>query len=161
MDSDAGSSQQAARRLQMRNVQHLAVELDRARAGLDAHLKAEREGAVLFNPGGPGASGIDYVLIGWKQLRGRGDFRRADGVRLIGALGGNEVPTANEARDALAADVHAAHGGRTAEELEAQEDRRAADDLTVEELKSTPVAAELAARAERLAWLAPLAAMTR
>jgi CDP-diacylglycerol--glycerol-3-phosphate 3-phosphatidyltransferase len=31
-------------------------------------------------------SGIDYIVIGWKQLRGRGDFSRADGVRLIGAL---------------------------------------------------------------------------
>jgi CDP-diacylglycerol--glycerol-3-phosphate 3-phosphatidyltransferase len=32
------------------------------------------------------ASGIDYIVVGWKQLRGRGDFTRADGVRLIGAL---------------------------------------------------------------------------
>lgn len=31
-------------------------------------------------------SGIDYVVIGWKQLRGRGDFARADAVRIIGAL---------------------------------------------------------------------------
>src|SRR5689334_13342801 len=31
-------------------------------------------------------SGIDYLVVGWKQLRGRGDFSRADGVRLIGAL---------------------------------------------------------------------------
>jgi phosphatidylglycerophosphate synthase len=31
-------------------------------------------------------SGIDYLVIGWKQLRGRGDFARADAVRLIGAL---------------------------------------------------------------------------
>ncbi|MDB4962078.1 MAG: CDP-alcohol phosphatidyltransferase [Myxococcales bacterium] len=31
-------------------------------------------------------SGIDYIVIGWKQLRGRGDFAKADGVRLIGAL---------------------------------------------------------------------------
>src|SRR5262245_58935548 len=31
-------------------------------------------------------SGIDYIVIGWRQLRGRGDFSRADGVRLIGAL---------------------------------------------------------------------------
>ena len=31
-------------------------------------------------------SGIDYIVIGWKQLRGRGDFARADAVRLIGAL---------------------------------------------------------------------------
>src|SRR3569623_327675 len=31
-------------------------------------------------------SGLDYVLVGWKQLRGRGDFTRADGVRLIGGL---------------------------------------------------------------------------
>ena len=31
-------------------------------------------------------SGIDYVVIGWRQLRGRGDFSRADGVRLLGAL---------------------------------------------------------------------------
>ena len=31
-------------------------------------------------------SGIDYIVGGWKQLRGRGDFSRADAVRLIGAL---------------------------------------------------------------------------
>jgi cardiolipin synthase len=31
-------------------------------------------------------SGIDYIVIGWKQLRGRGDFARADAVRIIGAL---------------------------------------------------------------------------
>jgi CDP-diacylglycerol--glycerol-3-phosphate 3-phosphatidyltransferase len=31
-------------------------------------------------------SGIDYILIGWTQLRGRGDFSRADGVRLLGSL---------------------------------------------------------------------------
>ena len=31
-------------------------------------------------------SGIDYLVVGWKQLRGRGDFSRADAVRLIGAL---------------------------------------------------------------------------
>ncbi len=31
-------------------------------------------------------SGIDYIVVGWKQLRGRGDFSRADGVRLLGAL---------------------------------------------------------------------------
>ena len=31
-------------------------------------------------------SGIDYIVVGWKQLRGRGDFAKADGVRLIGAL---------------------------------------------------------------------------
>ncbi|HEY0250270.1 MAG TPA: CDP-alcohol phosphatidyltransferase family protein, partial [Kofleriaceae bacterium] len=31
-------------------------------------------------------SGIDYISVGWKQLRGRADFRRADGVRLLGAL---------------------------------------------------------------------------
>jgi CDP-diacylglycerol--glycerol-3-phosphate 3-phosphatidyltransferase len=31
-------------------------------------------------------SGIDYIVLGWRQLRGRGDFSRADGVRLIGAL---------------------------------------------------------------------------
>ena len=31
-------------------------------------------------------SGIDYIMVGWKQLRGRGDFARADGVRLIGSL---------------------------------------------------------------------------
>ena len=31
-------------------------------------------------------SGIDYIVVGWKQLRGRGDFARADAVRLIGAL---------------------------------------------------------------------------
>ena len=31
-------------------------------------------------------SGIDYIAIGWKQLRKRGDFSRADGVRLLGSL---------------------------------------------------------------------------
>ena len=31
-------------------------------------------------------SGIDYIVIGWKQLRGRGDFSKADGVRLLGSL---------------------------------------------------------------------------
>jgi phosphatidylglycerophosphate synthase len=31
-------------------------------------------------------SGIDYIVVGWKQLRGRGDFTRADAVRLLGAL---------------------------------------------------------------------------
>ncbi len=31
-------------------------------------------------------SGLDYLLIGWKQLRGRGDFRMADAVRLIGSV---------------------------------------------------------------------------
>lgn len=30
-------------------------------------------------------SGIDYVVIGWPKLRARGDFSRADGVRLLGA----------------------------------------------------------------------------
>ena len=32
------------------------------------------------------ASGIDYIVGGWKHLRGRGDFALADGVRLIGAI---------------------------------------------------------------------------
>jgi len=31
-------------------------------------------------------SGIDYIVGGWKQLRARGDFTRADGVRLLGSL---------------------------------------------------------------------------
>jgi CDP-diacylglycerol--glycerol-3-phosphate 3-phosphatidyltransferase len=31
-------------------------------------------------------SGIDYLVIGWRQLRGRGDFSRADAVRIVGAL---------------------------------------------------------------------------
>jgi cardiolipin synthase (CMP-forming) len=31
-------------------------------------------------------SGLDYIAVGWKQLRGRGDFRRADGVRLLGSF---------------------------------------------------------------------------
>ena len=31
-------------------------------------------------------SGLDYIAVGWKQLRGRGDFTRADGVRLLGSL---------------------------------------------------------------------------
>ncbi len=31
-------------------------------------------------------SGIDYIVVGWKQLRGRGDFTKSDAVRLIGAL---------------------------------------------------------------------------
>lgn len=31
-------------------------------------------------------SGLDYVALGWRELRGRGDFSLADGVRLIGGL---------------------------------------------------------------------------
>ncbi len=31
-------------------------------------------------------SGFDYILVGWRQLRGRGDFTKADAVRLLGAL---------------------------------------------------------------------------
>ena len=31
-------------------------------------------------------SGIDYIISGWKHLRGRGDFTRADGVRLLGSF---------------------------------------------------------------------------
>ena len=31
-------------------------------------------------------SGLDYIMLGWRELRGRGDFSRADGVRLIGGL---------------------------------------------------------------------------
>lgn len=31
-------------------------------------------------------SGLDYLLVGWRKLRGRGDFSRADAVRLIGAI---------------------------------------------------------------------------
>ena len=31
-------------------------------------------------------SGLDYILVGWRQLRGRGDFARADAVRLIGSF---------------------------------------------------------------------------
>ena len=31
-------------------------------------------------------SGLDYLVGGWRQLRGRGDFSRADAVRLIGGL---------------------------------------------------------------------------
>ena len=31
-------------------------------------------------------SGVDYVVVGWRQLRGRGDFSKADAVRIIGAI---------------------------------------------------------------------------
>jgi CDP-diacylglycerol--glycerol-3-phosphate 3-phosphatidyltransferase len=31
-------------------------------------------------------SGLDYIVVGWPKLRAHGDFRRADGVRLLGAL---------------------------------------------------------------------------
>ena len=31
-------------------------------------------------------SGLDYVALGWRELRGRGDFTLSDGVRLIGSL---------------------------------------------------------------------------
>jgi CDP-diacylglycerol--glycerol-3-phosphate 3-phosphatidyltransferase len=31
-------------------------------------------------------SGFDYIMVGWRQLRGRGDFSKADAVRLLGAL---------------------------------------------------------------------------
>ncbi|MCX5747881.1 MAG: CDP-alcohol phosphatidyltransferase family protein [Proteobacteria bacterium] len=36
------------------------------------------------------ASAFDYVAVGWKQLRGRGDFSRADFVRLVGSI---SIPT--------------------------------------------------------------------
>ncbi len=32
------------------------------------------------------ASGLDYIVVGWPKLRARGDFARADFVRLVGAL---------------------------------------------------------------------------
>ncbi|MGE5184479.1 MAG: CDP-alcohol phosphatidyltransferase family protein [Acidobacteriota bacterium] len=31
-------------------------------------------------------SGIDYIVVGWPKLRAHGDFNKADGVRLLGAL---------------------------------------------------------------------------
>ena len=31
-------------------------------------------------------SGLDYIYVGWPKLRAHGDFSRADGVRLLGAL---------------------------------------------------------------------------
>jgi CDP-diacylglycerol--glycerol-3-phosphate 3-phosphatidyltransferase len=31
-------------------------------------------------------SGLDYIIVGWPKLRSHGDFNRADGVRLLGAL---------------------------------------------------------------------------
>lgn len=31
-------------------------------------------------------SGLDYIVVGWPKLRARGDFARADFVRLVGAL---------------------------------------------------------------------------
>src|ERR1051326_7866940 len=31
-------------------------------------------------------SGIDYIVVGWRQLRGRGDFSKADAVRILGAI---------------------------------------------------------------------------
>jgi len=31
-------------------------------------------------------SGIDYIVVGWRQLRGRGDFSKADAVRIVGAI---------------------------------------------------------------------------
>jgi CDP-diacylglycerol--glycerol-3-phosphate 3-phosphatidyltransferase len=31
-------------------------------------------------------SGLDYIIVGWPKLRAHGDFNRADGVRLLGAL---------------------------------------------------------------------------
>jgi CDP-diacylglycerol--glycerol-3-phosphate 3-phosphatidyltransferase len=31
-------------------------------------------------------SGLDYIFGGWRQLRARGDFTRADGVRVLGSL---------------------------------------------------------------------------
>jgi CDP-diacylglycerol--glycerol-3-phosphate 3-phosphatidyltransferase len=33
-----------------------------------------------------GISGIDYIVVGWRQLRGRGDFGKADAVRILGAI---------------------------------------------------------------------------
>ena len=32
------------------------------------------------------ASGLDYIVVGWPKLRARGDFARADFVRLVGAI---------------------------------------------------------------------------
>lgn len=31
-------------------------------------------------------SGFDYVLAGWKQLRGRGDFNRSDAIRMLSSV---------------------------------------------------------------------------
>jgi CDP-diacylglycerol--glycerol-3-phosphate 3-phosphatidyltransferase len=31
-------------------------------------------------------SGLDYIIVGWPQLRAKGDFNRSDAVRLIGGL---------------------------------------------------------------------------
>jgi len=31
-------------------------------------------------------SGIHYIVVGWRQLRGRGDFTKADAVRILGAF---------------------------------------------------------------------------
>jgi len=31
-------------------------------------------------------SGLDYIIVGWPKLRAHGDFNRADGVRLVGAI---------------------------------------------------------------------------
>jgi cardiolipin synthase len=31
-------------------------------------------------------SGLDYIIVGWPKLRAHGDFNKADGVRLLGAL---------------------------------------------------------------------------
>jgi CDP-diacylglycerol--glycerol-3-phosphate 3-phosphatidyltransferase len=50
----------------------------------DTHLTVQ---AIMFMVVGlTWISGIDYLIVGWKQLRGRGDFSRADAVRIIGAL---------------------------------------------------------------------------
>ncbi|HET7502453.1 MAG TPA: CDP-alcohol phosphatidyltransferase family protein, partial [Kofleriaceae bacterium] len=57
---------------------------------LALHLHGDPELAItvimLYVVGITWISGIDYLVVGWKQLRGRGDFSRADAVRLIGAL---------------------------------------------------------------------------
>ncbi len=45
---------------------------------------------MLFIVGLTWLSGLDYIIVGWPKLRARGDFRRADGVRLLGAI---TVPT--------------------------------------------------------------------
>jgi CDP-diacylglycerol--glycerol-3-phosphate 3-phosphatidyltransferase len=57
---------------------------------LALHLHGDREltirGIMFLVVAITWISGIDYLVVGWKQLRGRGDFARADAVRLIGAL---------------------------------------------------------------------------
>ncbi len=45
---------------------------------------------MIFVVGITWLSGLDYVMVGWRELRGRADFSRSDFVRIVGSI---SVPT--------------------------------------------------------------------